>query len=63
MGIVCKHLLSYIRIVKILRFYMPHGFAIDQENFYYTTDVGSLQVTKWEISNGKLFRGKIMESF
>uniref|UniRef100_A0A915Q3W7 Peptidylglycine monooxygenase n=1 Tax=Setaria digitata TaxID=48799 RepID=A0A915Q3W7_9BILA len=34
------------------KFYMPHGLAIDQQNDYYTTDVGSHQVIKWTLSQG-----------
>ena len=33
---------------------MPHGIYIDDENYYYTTDVGSHQVIKWQLSNGQL---------
>ncbi|VDO46160.1 unnamed protein product [Onchocerca flexuosa] len=33
---------------------MPHGLAIDQQNDYYTTDVGSHQVIKWTLSQGSL---------
>ncbi|EFO26356.1 hypothetical protein LOAG_02126 [Loa loa] len=36
------------------KFYMPHGLAIDQQNEYYTTDVGSHQVIKWSLSHGSL---------
>ncbi|VDK73269.1 unnamed protein product, partial [Onchocerca ochengi] len=36
------------------KFYMPHGLAIDQQNDYYTTDVGSHQVIKWTLSHGSL---------
>jgi hypothetical protein len=35
-------------------FYMPHGLFIDEENNYYTTDVGTHQVIKWKYSNGQL---------
>jgi hypothetical protein len=35
-------------------FYMPHGIFIDEDNNYYTTDVGSHQVIKWKYSNGQL---------
>lgn len=31
---------------------MPHSLAIDQQNDYYTTDVGSHQVIKWSLSHG-----------
>uniref|UniRef100_A0A914PSQ3 peptidylamidoglycolate lyase n=1 Tax=Panagrolaimus davidi TaxID=227884 RepID=A0A914PSQ3_9BILA len=33
---------------------MPHGLFIDEENNYYTTDVGTHQVIKWKYSNGQL---------
>ncbi|KAK6105982.1 Copper type II ascorbate-dependent monooxygenase C-terminal domain family protein [Brugia pahangi] len=36
------------------KFYMPHGLTIDQQNDYYTTDVGSHQVIKWSLSHGSL---------
>uniref|UniRef100_A0A9J2PRR0 Peptidylglycine monooxygenase n=1 Tax=Ascaris lumbricoides TaxID=6252 RepID=A0A9J2PRR0_ASCLU len=35
-------------------FYMPHGIFVDTNNDYFTTDVGSHQVIKWRLSNGKL---------
>ncbi|VDK75979.1 unnamed protein product [Litomosoides sigmodontis] len=34
---------------------MPHGLAIDKQNDYYTTDVGSHQVIKWSLSHGYHF--------
>uniref|UniRef100_A0A0R3RRY3 Peptidylglycine monooxygenase n=1 Tax=Elaeophora elaphi TaxID=1147741 RepID=A0A0R3RRY3_9BILA len=34
------------------KFYMPHGLTVDQQNDYYTTDVGSHQVIKWSLSHG-----------
>ena len=36
------------------RFYLPHGIFIDDDNNYYTTDVGSDQVIKWQYSKGQL---------
>ncbi|CAG9535368.1 unnamed protein product [Cercopithifilaria johnstoni] len=36
------------------KFYMPHGLTVDQQNDYYTTDVGSHQVIKWSLSHGSL---------
>ncbi|VBB33239.1 unnamed protein product [Acanthocheilonema viteae] len=36
------------------KFYIPHGLAVDQQNDYYTTDVGSHQVIKWSLSHGSL---------
>ncbi|KAI1731404.1 NHL repeat domain-containing protein [Ditylenchus destructor] len=35
-------------------FYMPHSIFVDDSNYYYTTDVGSHQVIKWEIRKGEL---------
>ncbi|VDN01888.1 unnamed protein product [Thelazia callipaeda] len=35
-------------------FYIPHSIAVDAENNYYTTDVGSHQVIKWAVSEGVL---------
>ncbi|VDK48630.1 unnamed protein product [Anisakis simplex] len=35
-------------------FYLPHGIFVDTNNDYFTTDVGSHQVIKWRLSNGKL---------
>jgi len=35
-------------------FYMPHGIFVDESNNYYTTDVGSHQVIKWEFSGDEL---------
>ncbi|VDM43283.1 unnamed protein product [Toxocara canis] len=36
------------------QFYLPHGIFVDTNNDYFTTDVGSHQVIKWRLSNGKL---------
>lgn len=41
-----------LNFISFCRFYMPHGLAIDQQNDYYTTDVGSHQVIKWSLSHG-----------
>uniref|UniRef100_A0A1I8AP06 Peptidylglycine monooxygenase n=1 Tax=Steinernema glaseri TaxID=37863 RepID=A0A1I8AP06_9BILA len=35
-------------------FYLPHGIFVDGSDNYYTTDVGSHQVKKLKIQNGKL---------
>lgn len=43
------------KIDYFFRFYMPHSIFVDESNYYYTTDVGSHQVIKWEISEGKIF--------
>ncbi|VDN18019.1 unnamed protein product [Gongylonema pulchrum] len=34
------------------KFFMPHGLTIDQQNDYYTTDVGSHQVIKFFMPHG-----------
>lgn len=35
------------------QFYLPHGIFVDDSGYVYTTDVGSHQVIKWKISDGK----------
>ncbi|TKR63370.1 hypothetical protein L596_027210 [Steinernema carpocapsae] len=36
------------------QFYLPHGIFVDGSDNYYTTDVGSHQVRKLKLENGKL---------
>ena len=33
---------------------MPHGIFVDDDGYFYTTDVGSHQVIKWKVRNGML---------
>ncbi|VDN32914.1 unnamed protein product [Cylicostephanus goldi] len=46
-----------VRLLKKLgknKFYMPHGFHIDKDNFFYTTDAGSHTVAKWRVEGDDL---------
>uniref|UniRef100_A0A914YWB6 peptidylamidoglycolate lyase n=1 Tax=Panagrolaimus superbus TaxID=310955 RepID=A0A914YWB6_9BILA len=46
--------LEFVEAIGNDLFYMPHGIFIDEDNYYYTTDVGTHQVIKWKYSNGQL---------
>uniref|UniRef100_A0A0N5A2F7 Peptidylglycine monooxygenase n=1 Tax=Parastrongyloides trichosuri TaxID=131310 RepID=A0A0N5A2F7_PARTI len=55
--IVMKDSQNHYKLVQTLgenMFYMPHGIFIDESNYYYVTDVGSHQMHKMKINDGKL---------